>query len=89
MQILKFCVSVKVGPHLDKRPWVPISWTLMMLDISSLGAIWNFIKRQDSHDLDFRLRCQKVCKNGLQFLGPIGLEPIVYSVPFTHTTHFH
>ena len=25
----------------------------------SLGAIWNFIKGQDSHDLDFRLRGAK------------------------------
>jgi hypothetical protein len=30
---LKFCVSVKVGPHSDKPTWVPISWTLMTLEI--------------------------------------------------------
>ena len=54
----------------------------------SQGANWNFIKGQDSHDLDFRLRGKMVCENGLHVFGPKGLEPIIYSVPLTHT-HVH
>ena len=40
-----FCVSVRPWLYSDIHIWVPSFWTLRILRVLSLGAIWNFCKR--------------------------------------------
>jgi hypothetical protein len=69
------CVCVAfVCSRLSLYIWVPSF--LDPEDIKSLGAIWNFLKRQGCHELDLVMGKKGPVK-GLCASGPQGLDPLL------------
>lgn len=77
-----FCVSVKLGSHLDILTFGPVSWTLRVLEIWAWGQSGTVLKGQNSQDVEFSLGDTKGLLKGICVPGPKGLEP---TTPFIHS----